>query len=112
MGGRRRRPGRRRPRGGPARGRRHPRWQRRRYRRRDASRHRRPDLRAVVASRLLDRLELRPAPAHPWEMFLITDQVLVEPMLYLACTPYALAYTIRAARSAPAAPVALSPTPV
>ena len=39
-------------------------------------------------------------------------EVLVEPMLYLACTPYALAYTIRAARSAPAEPVALAPTPV
>ncbi|MFG1837888.1 hypothetical protein ACGFH8_05540 [Micromonospora sp. NPDC049175] len=47
----------------------------------------------------------------PWEIFLVTDQVLVEPMLYLACTPYALAYTIRAARSAPAS-VALAPTPV
>ncbi|MGC5289257.1 hypothetical protein [Micromonospora sp. DT231] len=47
----------------------------------------------------------------PWEIFLVTDQVLVEPMLYLACTPYALAYTIRAARSAPAS-VALAPTTV
>ncbi|MFF0154298.1 hypothetical protein [Micromonospora sp. NPDC005203] len=47
-----------------------------------------------------------------WEIFLITNRVLVEPMLYLACTPYALAYTIRAARSAPVAPVALAPTPV
>ncbi|MEH1168354.1 hypothetical protein V6V47_23510 [Micromonospora sp. CPCC 205539] len=47
----------------------------------------------------------------PWEIFLITDQILVEPMLYLACTPYALAYTIRAARSAPAEPVAIAPTP-
>ncbi|MET8092040.1 hypothetical protein [Micromonospora sp. NPDC005220] len=46
-----------------------------------------------------------------WEIFLITNRVLVEPMLYLACMPYALAYTIRAARSAPAAPVALAPTP-
>ncbi|MEW1590058.1 hypothetical protein AB0283_31940, partial [Micromonospora vinacea] len=52
-----------------------------------------------------------PRPTR-WEIFLITDQVLVEPMFYLACTPYALAYTIRAARSAPAAPVALAPTPV
>ncbi|MFG1767634.1 hypothetical protein ACGFIH_30220 [Micromonospora parva] len=41
-----------------------------------------------------------------WEIFLITNRVLVEPMLYLACMPYALAYTIRAARSAPAALVA------
>ncbi|MGC4814725.1 hypothetical protein ACLQ29_29700 [Micromonospora sp. DT228] len=48
----------------------------------------------------------------PWEIFLVTDQVLVEPMLYLACTPYALAYTIRAARSAPAASVTLAPTTV
>ncbi|SCE99476.1 hypothetical protein GA0070607_4124 [Micromonospora coriariae] len=46
-----------------------------------------------------------------WEIFLITNKVLVEPMLYLACMPYALAYTIRAARSAPAAPVALAPAP-
>ncbi|MEU8019690.1 hypothetical protein AB0B74_27375 [Micromonospora parva] len=47
-----------------------------------------------------------------WEIFLITDQLLLEPMFYLACMPYALAYTIRAARSAPAVPVALLPTPV
>ncbi|WP_410815679.1 hypothetical protein [Micromonospora sp. 050-3] len=47
----------------------------------------------------------------PWEMFLITDQALVESMLYLACTPYALAYAIRAARSAPTAPVVLAETP-
>ncbi|WP_433343764.1 hypothetical protein [Micromonospora sp. CA-111912] len=33
------------------------------------------------------------------EMFLITDQALIAPYLYLACTPYALAYAIRAARS-------------
>ncbi|MGW5561124.1 hypothetical protein ACWER9_28385 [Micromonospora sp. NPDC003944] len=46
-----------------------------------------------------------------WEIFLITNRVLIEPMLYLACMPYALAYTIRAARSAPTAPVALAPTP-
>ncbi|MFG1837889.1 hypothetical protein ACGFH8_05545 [Micromonospora sp. NPDC049175] len=46
-----------------------------------------------------------------WEIFLITNRVLVEPMLYLACMPYALAYTIRAARSAPAAPV-VAPTGV
>ena len=47
-----------------------------------------------------------------WEIFLITDQLLLEPMFYLACMPYALAYAIRAARSVPAAPVALAPTPV
>ncbi|WP_410811126.1 hypothetical protein [Micromonospora sp. 067-2] len=47
----------------------------------------------------------------PWEIFLITNRVLVEPVFYLACMPYALAYTIRAARSAPAVPVALAPTP-
>ncbi|MFI6234043.1 hypothetical protein ACIBD9_10865 [Micromonospora sp. NPDC050784] len=46
-----------------------------------------------------------------WEIFLITDQLLLEPMFYLACSPYALAYGIRAARSAPE-PVALAPTPV
>ncbi|MCO1597147.1 hypothetical protein M8C17_18490 [Micromonospora sp. RHAY321] len=51
-----------------------------------------------------------PRPTR-WEIFLITDQLLVEPMLYLACTPYALAYTIRAARSEPTAPVALAPAP-
>ncbi|RAO35938.1 hypothetical protein PSN13_02362 [Micromonospora saelicesensis] len=45
-----------------------------------------------------------------WEIFLITNRVLIEPMLYLACMPYALAYTIRAARSAPTAPVALVQT--
>ncbi|MEU1749604.1 hypothetical protein ACWD8I_33075 [Micromonospora arida] len=54
-----------------------------------------------------------PRPAIPWEIFhIITNEVLAEPMLYLACTPYALAYTIRAARSAPAETVALAPTPV
>ncbi|MEU8330089.1 hypothetical protein [Micromonospora sp. NPDC048839] len=47
-----------------------------------------------------------------WEIFLITNRVVIEPMLYLACTPYALAYAIRAARSAPTAPVALAPIPV
>ncbi|RAO35939.1 hypothetical protein PSN13_02363 [Micromonospora saelicesensis] len=52
-----------------------------------------------------------PRPTR-WEIFLITDEVLVEPMFYLACTPYVLAYTIRAARSAPTVPVALAPTPV
>ncbi|MGW0214739.1 hypothetical protein ACWDXH_10120 [Micromonospora chokoriensis] len=53
-------------------------------------------------------------PQHiPWEVFqLISYQLRVEPMLYLACTPYALAYTIRAARSAPAEQVALAATPV
>ncbi|MCG5458686.1 hypothetical protein PSH03_004447 [Micromonospora sp. PSH03] len=54
-----------------------------------------------------------PRPTISWEIFhIVTNEVLAEPMLYLACTPYALAYTIRAARSAPAAPVALAPTPV
>jgi len=38
-----------------------------------------------------------------WERFLITDRVLVEPMFYLACTPYVLAYAIAAARPAAAA---------
>ncbi|MGI5519360.1 hypothetical protein ACQEUX_00195 [Micromonospora sp. CA-259024] len=53
-----------------------------------------------------------PRPAIPWEIFeIITNHVLAEPMLYLACTPYALAYTIRAARSAPTAPVVPAPTP-
>ncbi|WP_327041592.1 hypothetical protein OG400_32325 [Micromonospora ureilytica] len=51
-----------------------------------------------------------PRPTR-WEIFLITDEVLVEPMFYLACSPYALAYAIRAARSAPAAPVVLAATP-
>ncbi|MEW2142540.1 hypothetical protein AB0869_06950 [Micromonospora vinacea] len=45
-----------------------------------------------------------------WEVFLITNRVFLEPMLYLACMPYALAYTIRAARSAPTVPVALVET--
>ncbi|MGC5289256.1 hypothetical protein [Micromonospora sp. DT231] len=49
-----------------------------------------------------------PRPIH-YEITMISNRVLVEPMLYLACTPYALAYTIRAARSAPAAPV-VAPT--
>lgn len=53
-----------------------------------------------------------PRPTIPWEIFgIISNRVPMEPMLYLACTPYALAYTIRAARSAPAEPVALAPTP-
>ncbi|MET7671151.1 hypothetical protein [Micromonospora luteifusca] len=53
-----------------------------------------------------------PRPAIPWGIFqIITNHLLVEPMLYLACMPYALAYAIRAGRSAPAAPVALAPTP-
>ncbi|WP_233578093.1 hypothetical protein [Micromonospora sp. BL4] len=51
-----------------------------------------------------------PGPISVEIFQLITYQVLVEPMLYLACTPYALAYAIRAARSAPAA-VAPTPTP-
>ncbi|MGC4889329.1 hypothetical protein [Micromonospora sp. DT227] len=33
-----------------------------------------------------------------WERFLITDRVVVEPMFYLACTPYAVAYAVAAAR--------------
>ncbi|MEU8155760.1 hypothetical protein AB0B94_19045 [Micromonospora sp. NPDC048986] len=54
-----------------------------------------------------------PRPAISWEIFhIVTNEVRAEPMLYLACMPYALAYTIRAARSAPAEPVALAPTPV
>ncbi|WP_433653605.1 hypothetical protein ACQP2C_23520 [Micromonospora zamorensis] len=53
-----------------------------------------------------------PQPAIPWEIFgVITNHVRAEPMLYLACTPYALAYAIRAARSAPTAPVVLASTP-
>ncbi|MFI6269185.1 hypothetical protein [Micromonospora zamorensis] len=53
-----------------------------------------------------------PRPTIPWEIFyIITNQVLAEPMLYLACTPYALAYAIRAARSAPTVPVVLAETP-
>ncbi|SCE99391.1 hypothetical protein [Micromonospora chokoriensis] len=53
-------------------------------------------------------------PQHiPWEVFqLIGYQLRVEPLLYLACMPYALAYTIRAARAAPAEQVALAATPV
>ncbi|MBY8873914.1 hypothetical protein K7640_18965 [Micromonospora sp. PLK6-60] len=43
-----------------------------------------------------------------WELFLITDRVLVEPMFYLACTPYAVAYAVAVARPGPAAePVAV-----
>ncbi|PYC67291.1 hypothetical protein C7C45_22795 [Micromonospora arborensis] len=54
-----------------------------------------------------------PRPAVPWGTFeIITNHVLVEPMLYLACMPYALAYAIRAGRSTPAAPVVLAPTPI
>ncbi|MEU7970777.1 hypothetical protein AB0B48_01890 [Micromonospora sp. NPDC049089] len=54
-----------------------------------------------------------PRPTISWEIFhIVINEVRAEPMLYLACTPYALAYTIRAARSAPAEPVALAPTPV
>lgn len=54
-----------------------------------------------------------PRPTISWEIFhIVSNEVRAEPMLYLACTPYALAYTIRAARSAPAEPVALAPTPV
>ncbi|MET8833034.1 hypothetical protein ABZV78_03835 [Micromonospora sp. NPDC004540] len=46
-----------------------------------------------------------------WERFLITDRVLVEPMFYLACTPYVVAYTVAAARPAPAAEPAPEPVP-
>ncbi|MBB5115425.1 hypothetical protein ACLQ2Y_30680 [Micromonospora echinospora] len=46
-----------------------------------------------------------------WERFLITDRVLVEPMFYLACTPYALAYAIAAARPATAAVPGSEPVP-
>lgn len=52
-----------------------------------------------------------PRPTE-WERFLITDQVLVEPMCYLACTPYALAYAIAVARPARAAASAAEPAPV
>ncbi|MEU8112697.1 hypothetical protein [Micromonospora sp. NPDC048947] len=54
-----------------------------------------------------------PRPTISWEIFhIVTNEVRAEPMFYLACMPYALAYTIRAARSATAEPVALAPTPV
>ncbi|MEU8181727.1 hypothetical protein AB0B85_11310 [Micromonospora sp. NPDC049044] len=54
-----------------------------------------------------------PRPTIPWEIFgIISNRVPLEPMLYLACTPYALAYAIRAARSGPSAPVALAPAPI
>ncbi|MEU5721540.1 hypothetical protein ABZ783_06935 [Micromonospora sp. NPDC047738] len=49
-----------------------------------------------------------PRPTQ-WEIFLIGDLVELQPFLYLACTPYALAYVIGAAR--PADPVAV-PAPV
>ncbi|MFI5832725.1 hypothetical protein ACIA5A_03515 [Micromonospora sp. NPDC051300] len=52
-----------------------------------------------------------PRPTE-WERFLITDQVLVEPMFYLACTPYALAYAIAVARPAQAATSVAVPAPV
>lgn len=45
------------------------------------------------------------------EIFLITDLVELQPFLYLACTPYALAYAIRAARPAAPEPIA-PPAPV
>ncbi|TYC25165.1 hypothetical protein FXF52_07160 [Micromonospora sp. MP36] len=48
----------------------------------------------------------RPTPS---EIFLISDLVELQPFFYLACTPYALAYVIGAAR--PADPVA-APSPV
>ncbi|MFG1658615.1 hypothetical protein ACGFIY_19020 [Micromonospora chersina] len=46
-----------------------------------------------------------------WERFLITDRVLVEPVFYLACTPYAVAYAVAAARPAPAAQPTPEPVP-
>jgi hypothetical protein len=47
-----------------------------------------------------------------WEIFLITDLVEGDPFLYLACTPYALAYAIQAARARQAQPAGLtSPEP-
>ncbi|MGV9372699.1 hypothetical protein [Micromonospora tulbaghiae] len=51
-----------------------------------------------------------PRPTE-WERFRITDRVLVEPLFYLACTPYALAYAIAAARPAPAAVAGPEPVP-
>ncbi|MEV1316599.1 hypothetical protein AB0J14_11010 [Micromonospora arborensis] len=54
-----------------------------------------------------------PRPTISWGIFeIITNHVAMEPMVYLAFMPYALAYTIRAGRSTPAAPVALAPTPI
>ncbi|MFC4150599.1 hypothetical protein ACFO0M_30470 [Micromonospora mangrovi] len=51
-----------------------------------------------------------PRPTGP-EVFLITDLTDLQPFLYLACTPYALAYAIGAAR--PAAPcLADAPDPL
>ncbi|MFI2713055.1 hypothetical protein ACH495_23325 [Micromonospora sp. NPDC018662] len=44
-----------------------------------------------------------PRPTE-WERFLITDRVGVEPMFYLACTPYAVAYAVAAARVAAPGP--------
>ncbi|QLQ37174.1 hypothetical protein [Micromonospora robiginosa] len=52
-----------------------------------------------------------PRPTE-WERFLITDQVLVEPMFYLAATPYAVAYAIAVARPARATASAGQPAPV
>ncbi|MCZ7436193.1 hypothetical protein O7598_07310 [Micromonospora sp. WMMC241] len=52
-----------------------------------------------------------PRPTE-WERFLITDKVLVEPMFYVACTPYAVAYAIAVARPARAAAPAAEPAPV
>lgn len=54
-----------------------------------------------------------PRPTISWGIFeIITNHVAMEPMLYLAFMPYALAYAIRAGRSTPAAPVAHAPTPI
>ncbi|MEH0842231.1 hypothetical protein V6U81_07550 [Micromonospora sp. CPCC 205711] len=46
-----------------------------------------------------------------WERFLITDLVLTEPYFYLACTPYALTWAIRTARSEPVAVAAPAGVP-
>ena len=51
---------------------------------------------------------IRSARPTEWERFLVTDRVLVEPMFYLACTPYA----ITAARPAPAAVAGPAAVPV
>ncbi|PWU50151.1 hypothetical protein DLE60_09755 [Micromonospora globispora] len=45
------------------------------------------------------------------EIFLITDLVDLQPFLYLACTPYALTYAIRAAREQPTGLTSPEPTP-
>ncbi|MEU6203055.1 hypothetical protein ABZ814_05635 [Micromonospora musae] len=45
----------------------------------------------------------------PWEIFLITDVVVTEAVLYLAITPYALAYVINAGRASRGEPEAALP---